>query len=392
MMLYKFSVLIFKSLGRNKVRTLLTGLGITVLVAIFAIVTNVTSLVKSKINAQGDQTRLIVSERWTMPSRVPLRYVPEITQVDGVKDWTTINFLMGFLDESRRRDRQAMALATRPDNIREMQAGVKGLSEEAYDAFQDRRDAALVGPGLMKTMNWEVGQTFTLLAARFPPVDIQFTVVGVLPPGEMSNGFYCRHDYYMEATNDREAVNCILIEVDGAERAKEIAAELGSDYENRQPSLKIETESAGVARFAARSQSVLQIIDGVVAILLIDMVIILSNSISISVRERRVEMAVLKVLGFQPLHITLMIIAEAMLVGALAGLVGTGIVCTASSLTVHGLIPLMKWNMFLIQFPVPWSAAAWGVLTGALVGLTGSALPASSAKSVKVSDVFSKIA
>ena len=391
-MLLKFSILVFKSLGRNKVRTSLTGLGIMVLVAIFSVVTNVTATVKSKVNAQGDQTRLIVSERWTMPSRVPLRYVPEITQIDGVKDWTTVNFLMGFLDESRRRDRQAMALATRPDNLRQMQAGAAGVSDEDFDAFLNQKDAALVGPGLMKTMNWKVGQSFTLLAARFPPIDIQFTVVGVLPPGEMSNGFFCRHDYYMEATDDREAVNFIMLEIDTSDRAKELAANLSTDYENRQPSLKVETESAGVARFAARSQAVLQIIDGVVAILLIDMVIILSNSISISVRERRVEMAVLKVLGFQPLQIMLMISGEAMLVGALAGLLGTGVVCLASQLTTGGQLPIMAWNKFLLQFPVPWSAALWGLLIGAGVGLTGSALPASSARSVKVSDVFSKIA
>ncbi|MBI1348425.1 FtsX-like permease family protein [bacterium] len=391
-MLFKFAILVVKSLGRNKVRTGLTSLGVMVLVAIFSVVTNVTSVVKSKVNAQGEQTRLIVSERWTMPSRVPLRYIPEIAGQDGVADWTTMNFLMGFLDESRRRDRQAIAIATRPDNLREMHEGARGIDDDSYDAFLTRKDAALVGPGLLKTMNYQVGDSFTLLAARFPPIDIEFTIVGVLPPGEMSNGFFCRHDYYMEATDDRDAVNCILVEIEGAERAKELAAGLTLDYENRQPSLKVETESAGVARFAARSQAVLQIIDGVVAILLIDMIIILSNSISISVRERRVEMAVLKVLGFQPLHITLMIIAEAMLVGGVAGLLGTGMVCGLSQLTIHEVIPVMAWNKFLLQFPVPWSAAIWGMLIGAGVGLTGSVIPASSAKSVKVSDVFSRIA
>jgi putative ABC transport system permease protein len=391
-MLIKFAILVMKSLGRNKLRTALTGLGVMVLVAIYAVVTNVTSTVKNKVNAQGDQTRLIVSERWTMPSRVPLRYIPEITNQDDIKDWTTINFLAGFLDESRRRDRQAIGIITRPDNLREMHSGLENLDDEAVQALVERKDGAIVGPGLMKTMNWQIGQRFTLLAARFPPVDVQFTVVGTLPPGEWSNAFFARHDYYMEATGDREAVNAVMIEVNGAERAKELAANLSLDYENRQPSLKIETESAGVARFAARGQAVLQIIDGVVAILLIDMVIILSNSISISVRERRVEMAVLKVLGFQPLHITLMIIAEAMLVGALAGLLGTGIVSLLSQLTVNNVIPLMTWNKFLMQFPVPWSSALWGMLIGAGVGLTGSVLPASSAKSVKVSDVFARIA
>jgi putative ABC transport system permease protein len=244
----------------------------------------------------------------------------------------------------------------------------------------------------MGAMNWEVGQRFTYLAARFPPVDIELTVVGVLPSGDWSNALFLRHDYYMDVTGDREAVNCIWLEVDGEDAARDITMKLSTEYENRQPALKIETESAGVARFAARNQAVLQIVDGVVAILLIDMIVILSNSISISVRERRVEMAVLKVLGFQPLHITLMIIAEAMFVGAVAGLLGTGLVCGLSQLTQEGLIPPLRFTRFLLQFPVPWSACVWGGIIGAVVGLTGSAIPASSARSVKVSDVFSRIA
>lgn len=391
-MLFKFLILVLKSLGRNKLRTFLTGLGVMVLVAIYSVVTSVTSNVKNRIAAQGSQTRLIVSERWTMPSRVPLRYIPEITSLPGVVDWTTWNTVIGFLDESRRRDRQAAGIATRPENLREMHADLGKLDDEVIAALEGRKDGALVGTGLMKTMNWQVGQRFTLLAARFPPVDIQFTIVGVLPAGDWSNGFFFRHDYYMEATQDRNAVNCVWLQVDGEEAAKEIAAKLSADYENRQPSLKIETESAGVARFAARSQAVLAIIDGVVFILLLDMVIILSNSISISVRERRVEMAVLKVLGFQPLHIAGMIIAEAMLVGALAGVLGAAFVCTMSVLTIREVLPVLPFTKFLLQFPIAWTTAYWGFLIGAGVGLSGSAWPAMSARNVKVSDVFARIA
>jgi len=391
-MLFKFAILVLKSLGRNKARTSLTALGVMVLVAIYAVITNVTATVKNKVAAQGRQTRLIVSERWTMPSRVPLRYVDEISHLPGVENYTTWNLVAGFLDESRRRDRQAVAIATRAESLREMHSGLDKLDDAYYEAFENRKDAVIAGPGLMKTMGWEIGQRFTLFAMRFPPVDIEFTVVGVSPPGDWSNSFFCRHDYYMEVTNDREAVNAIWLEVDGEQTAKDIAATLSTDYENRQPSLKIETESAGVARFASRNKAVMSIVDGVVAILLIDMVIILSNSISISVRERRVEMAVLKVLGFQPLHIELMIISEAMFVGAVAGLLGTSFVCTFSYLTLHEVLPTFPFTRFVLQFPVPWSAMGWGMLIGAGVGLTGSFLPALSARSVKVSDVFSRIA
>jgi ABC-type antimicrobial peptide transport system permease subunit len=81
-----------------------------------------------------------------------------------------------------------------------------------------------------------------------------------------------------------------------------------------------------------------------------------------------------------------------MLVGGIAGLFGTGVVCLVSELTLGGWIPTMQWNSFLLQFPVPWSTAGWGLLLGAAVGLTGSIFPAMAARKVKVSDVFSRAA
>ncbi len=390
-MLFKFINLVFKSLGRNKVRTALTGMGVIVLVAIYAIVTNVTSTVKSKISG-GDQTRLIVSERWTMPSQIPSRYVSEIAKLPGVKNFTTWTIFVGFLDRIPQADRQVAVLSVHPQTLREMHGGLMDLPDEVYEEWLSTKDAVLVGPGMMKKMNWHIGQQFTVFGARFPPVDVQYRIIGTIPGGEWASAIFCRQDYLADASDNSGSVNAILLSVESEERAKQLASELSKEYENRQPALKIETESAGVARFASRSTAVLQIIDAVVAILLIDMVIILSNSISISVRERRVEMAVLKVLGFQPLHIAIMIIGEAMFVGGIAGMIGTGIVCSISTLTLSGAIPLAKWNSFLLQFPVPWSAVLWSGLLGAGVGLTGSVFPAMATRKVKVSDVFARIA
>jgi putative ABC transport system permease protein len=391
-MVIKLAILVLKSLSRNRIRTTVTAFGIVVLVAIFSLVTTVTSTLKRKMLTNADETRLIVTERWTAPSRVPLRYVRQIAELEGVRDWTTMNTVFGFLDESLRRDRAVIAIATRPENVRTMHSGLRVLPAETVDAMLNRKDGVLAGPALVGTMGWEVGQQFTFISASFPPVDIPFTVVGILPPGDWSSAFFCRHDYYMDATGDRAAVNCILLDVESGARARQLAATLNVDYENRQPALKVETESAGVSRFAARASAILQIIDAVVAVLLIDMVIILSNSIAISVRERRTEMAMLKVLGFQPLHIIGMVVAEAMVVGGVAGAVGTAIVCAVSALTISDLIPVMLWNRFFLQFPIPWTMVLSGVGLGVAVGVTGSLLPATAARGVRVSDVFAKIA
>jgi putative ABC transport system permease protein len=120
------------------------------------------------------------------------------------------------------------------------------------------------------------------------------------------------------------------------------------------------------------------------------MAIVLSNSINIATQERRVEMAVLKVLGFQPLHIAFLVVGEAVLVGALSGLLGTSLTYAYSELNQWEGWPYKA--QFLLRLPIKPDAVPWGVVYGAGIGLAGSLIPASTARKVRVSDVFSHVA
>ena len=52
--------------------------------------------------------------------------------------------------------------------------------------------------------------------------------------------------------------------------------------------------------------------------------LIISNAISIGVRERRMELAVMKVLGFRPYQILILVMGESLLLGAGSGLISSG--------------------------------------------------------------------
>lgn len=387
-----FVLLIFKNLGRNKVRTTLTALAVTVLVTISAVVTTVTETVRRGVEAEASQTKLIVNERWTVPSQVPVRYIPDIAKIPGVESWTTWNLYAGFCDRSRRLDRMAIGLATRIDNLREMHVGLEGLDPSVLEALHRERTGCIVGANIMNSMGWKVGQEFTFLSTTHLGRDLRFKIVGTMPPGKWTLNFFFRDDYFREGTGNKDTVDCLWLRVPDAETGRNVAARIQRDYENQQPDLKVETESAGVARFAEKGRAILNIIQMVVAILLIDMVIILSNSISIATRERRTEMAVLKVLGFKPMHIVFMVVGEATLIGGLSGLFGATLAWGASALGEMGVIPNNAFTGFLILFPVSPATVPWGLALGAAVGALGSLWPAWSARKVKVSDVFAKIA
>ncbi len=123
--------------------------------------------------------------------------------------------------------------------------------------------------------------------------------------------------------------------------------------------------------------------------ILITLSVVISNAISISVRERRKEMAVLKVLGFKPNQVLGLVLGEAMLLGGIAGAI--------SSILTYVVV-----NKFSTELPFRSPFSPNSILTqtrfggGAAIGLAtslaGSLIPAWSTRSIKVVDVFSKVA
>lgn len=387
----KFILLVFKNLGRSKFRTTLTALAVTVLVTICIIVVTVTSAVEVQLKTNASQAKLIVTERWVAPSEVPVRYLRQLRSMPGVEDWTVWNLYTGYFDASMQRDKAGLGIATRVDNIEHMHAGLEKAGPEALAALKREKNGCIIGGAIATAMNWKVGQQFTFTSTSHVGKNLEFKVVGIMPPGVWALNFFFNNAYFEEAVGNKSTVSMVWLLLRDVRDVNPVTSLIQETF--RQPELKVETESAGVARIAERAQAILSLIKLVVAILMIDMVIILSNSISISTRERRVEMAVLKVLGFAPSHIMVMVIGEATLVGGLAGLLGAGIAYASSQLALAGILPQDNaFTGFMILFPVREEMLLRGFLMGAAVGFIGSAIPAWNARKVKVSDVFARIA
>ena len=118
------------------------------------------------------------------------------------------------------------------------------------------------------------------------------------------------------------------------------------------------------------------------------MAMVIAVAISISVRERRTEMAVLKVLGYSPNQIMALVLGEAIFIGA-----GSGFFINALAYVLinKGLGGIPFQIAFYPVVPMPAAVLWWGPLVGGGTALLGSVFPAWTARSVKVSEVFSKI-
>jgi putative ABC transport system permease protein len=119
------------------------------------------------------------------------------------------------------------------------------------------------------------------------------------------------------------------------------------------------------------------------------MTLVMANAISITVRERRTELAVMKVLGFSPGQLLQLVLGEALLVGAASGL-GAALLTYGVLNWQYGGIPFRIG--FIPVFRVPEESLLWGLAIGSATSFCGSILPALSARSVKVTEVFARVA
>ena len=171
---------------------------------------------------------------------------------------------------------------------------------------------------------------------------------------------------------------------------EKVAQQISTSPEFASPAVKCETASSGIASFLDAYRGLLWGMRWMlVPAILATMALVIANAISISVRERRIEMAVLKVLGFSPNQILVLVLGEALLVGATSGLLSAWSARFLVNELLGGLaLPIAFFGKFFVSPLAPW----WGLSIGSATALAGSLLPAWSARAGKVSEVFSKVA
>jgi len=266
------------------------------------------------------------------------------------------------------------------------------------------KQGIVMGRTQMARLNKRVGERINLYGlSNFKGLDFEFEILGQFPPGRY-DGLSAMHvDYFnsqMDAYPSRHggrkhpladrSLNIVWLKVPDDQAFNHIAAQIESSPLYTSPPVKVETLSSGVGTFMEAFRDLLWGLRWVLTpACLVTLSLVIATAISISVRERQLEFAVLKVLGFRPGQIVLLVVGEALLLGVSVGVA-----------TAAGLFVLVNWYLEGIRFPigffdvffVPPMGVAVGAAVGALTSLAGSLVPAWTARNVKVADVFAKVA
>jgi putative ABC transport system permease protein len=443
---------VFKSLSRNPLRSVLTGLATAVFVLLVTMIWSVFNLLDRATEAKSKDLKAIMTERWQVPSQMPFGYAANLEEgaanetgdyrVNTDNDAMTWQFYGGTLDPANRtRENIVFFFCMEPRKLTKMMDGMDELSDLERHTLDvacklmspgetvNEEDARLIDPNLnylrgqevngrqvfggdkrrviigrerLAAINKKPGERFKVSSLNFNGIDLECEVLAVFPEGRYNQSALMNREYLNSSLDDYErkhgakhpmsekSLNLVWVRVPDMMAFQRVSDQVENRGKFATPAVKCETASSGVASFLEPYKDILFWVRWLlVPAILATMGLVIACAISISVRERRTEMAVLKVLGFSPGQIMALVLGEAMLLGGLCGLLSAGGTWLVINQHYGGVkLPIA----FFPPFVIPSTAWLWGLGIGAGTALAGSFLPARSARAVKVSDVFSKIA
>jgi putative ABC transport system permease protein len=414
----KYLLLILKNVSRNPLRTLLTALGTMMLVFVVTLVWSILSFLDDVTAEKSGNMKVIVVERWTRPSLMPFSYAKTLGEGAARNpgdvrplDSASWQFYGGSVDPKKtNRENIVFAIALEANKILTMLDELDNLPPEqdaelraAVDRLAANKHGIILGKDLLKNINKRVGDRFKLYSMNYIGIDLEFEIVGEFPESRYNQIGAMNCEYLNDALDaygrkpgnlkhpmaDR-SLNLVWLKVADTDMFSKISGQIDRAPYYSSPAVKVETASSGIAAFLDAFRDLIWGMRRLLApAALVTLSLVIANSISISVRERRMELAVLKVLGFQPYQILILVLGEATIVGTLAGFASAAL----TYYIINNVIGGFKFPIgFFGAFFIPAAAMYWGAGMGGLAALAGSIVPAWSARSVKVADVFAKVA
>jgi putative ABC transport system permease protein len=315
----KFGKLILKNILRNKRRTLLTISSLVV--SLFLIITLATILTElTRGSDESNPLRVVTRHSVSLTFPLPVAYIPRIAAVPGVKHVFPFSWFGGIYKDEKN---FFANFACEPKLMRAHMPELK-MTDAEWQEFISDRQAAIVGQKLVTLYGFQRGQRITMRSPIYN-ASLEFIIRGIYTGGDEKTLFFS-HEYLNESLPEwaKNKTGMFAIMANSAADVPRISQAVDSMFVNTDAPTKTESEREFAISFETMMGGVKQFMYGIMAAIAFSLLLVMANSMAMSVRERTREVGTLKAIGFRRGTIAWMFVAESLLVASVGGLIGVG--------------------------------------------------------------------
>ncbi len=371
----KYLNYILRNISRNPVRTFLTiaSTALTlflmmILVSFFAINSEATSSTKI-------YNRIITMSSSGFTGRVPIARVQEIAAHDGVVAVTPFRWFGGKYNEETMPFAQFAVDADTVFRILDEYT----IFPEQLKAFQSDKAGCVIGKMLAEDRGLKVGDPMPLKGDIFP-VDLKLTVRGIYDAPINRDRRMClfHWDYFDEALKQSAQpesagnTGSVFIKCKNADVMASLCKKIDAEHGNSDTPTLTQTEEAFGKMFGEMLGELKWLISFIGFVVVFALVFVAGNAMAMALRERASEIAVLKAIGYGKNLILFLVLAEAMMLTGLGGMLGA-----FGCKLLCDVVDVARYSAgFLRFFYVSLANATLGLVLSLLIGFFSGIVPA----------------
>ena len=362
------STFILKNALRNKRRATLSVLSVAM--SLFLLVTLRVALreLTQPAESAGAELRVAVRNKISIANLLPARQLPIIERIPGVESVTPFTWFGG-----KYKNEESMTFAQfamDPKKLRTVFGEAK-MNTEGYEAFEAERTACIIGRITAEKYKLKIGDKITLESPLYP-AGLEFKIVGIYAGTPDDRNMLFRQDYLDEASGINGMVGMWWLKVKSAEDMPRVIAAINKAFENTSAEVRAETERAFQLSFISMWGNIKLLITLISSAVVFTLLLVSASTMSMTIRERFRELAILKALGYRRRELFAFILAESFALAMAGALVGVG---GAYCLFTFGDVAKLTNGMFP-SFEVTLRIVGFAVLVAALLGIVASIMPA----------------
>jgi putative ABC transport system permease protein len=377
--------LMWAGLFRRRTRTILTLFSLIVAFLLFGLLRSIANAFAGGIEIAGVD-RLIVQPKYSIIDPLPISHLNAIRALPGVASATHSNWFGGFYQEP---SNFFPKYPVDPQGFFQAYPEYR-IDPEQLRAFASTRTGAVAPAELAARFGWKVGDRIPIEADIYPQRDgsrhWEFDLVGTFegpPEGTSPSQFLLNYDYFDEARQfGQGTVGWFIVRVTDPAHAGETASAIDALFANSSNETRTATEAEFQRQFANQVGDIGLMMGGILAAVFFTIVLLTANTMAQAFRERISEIAVLKTLGFSDTRVALLVLGEAVLLCVVGGALGLGIMALLAPGVAHALKDIIP------DFELIWQTTLAGLLIAAFMGLLVGAIPAATARRLRIVDAL----
>jgi putative ABC transport system permease protein len=379
--------LVVRNVVREPRRAILTVLTFAVATFIFTVLAAIPASINLILNKTAQTLRVYSYNENGRYLGLPSRDCRAIEEIPGVIGCTPMVVMRA---NYQREGETIQAFALDADKVAVMYPDYD-LPPSTVEQFSRDRTAAIAGRLLMRNHGWKIGDVITLRGDA-NRLKIRFVLAGEIPSSNYPNFFMFRRDYLVEAEKsigipeEKHPAGFLVTRIESAERVPSVIHEIDRTFHNSDFETATMTESEAVSGLMSSVGDIRGIVDGVSVVIALTILLIAANSMSMMVRERLRDVAVLRALGFQPWYVARLLFGECALIGTAGGALGCALALWqfGSGTTLRSVLESAGY------LTVTYSAALEALLAAVSISVVSAAIPVLGAMRVTPADAFRK--